>query len=152
MQQQQLHHATKLSTLRPLRRAPHTITLKRWNVKHGCSLFGAVDVSTWLSPLQPWIREQYFFPLLLNSMELTLSGSTGSALAWYSEGRVFAPHLLQQILWFVASIALCNTWSSGGTALCWVGGNYQSIGSTVSDDIVRTLSDQKNVRITDSSW
>ena len=50
------------------------------------------------------------------------SGRTGSALAWHSEGRTFAAHWLQQVLWFVARIALCNTWSSGGTALCRVGG------------------------------
>ena len=37
-----------------------------------------------------------------------------------------------------ASIAVWNTWSSGGTALCRVGCD-QSIGSTVSDAIVRSL-------------
>ena len=46
---------------------------------------------------------------------------TGSELAWYSKGRTFAAHLAQQVLWFAASIALCNTSSSRGTALCKVG-------------------------------
>ena len=32
----------------------------------------------------------------------------------------------------------CNTWSSGGTALCKSGGNGQSIGSTVSDALVHS--------------
>ena len=32
----------------------------------------------------------------------------------------------------------CNTWSSGGTALCIVGSNGLSIGSIVSDAIVRS--------------
>ena len=36
----------------------------------------------------------------------------------------------------ICSIAVCNTWSSGGTALCRVVGCNQSIGSTVSDAIV----------------
>ena len=35
-----------------------------------------------------------------------------------------------------ARIAVCNTWSSGGTALCRMGGCDQSIRSTVSDAIV----------------
>ena len=42
-------------------------------------------------------------------------------LAWHSEGRTFAAHWVQQVLWFAARIALCNTWSSGGTALYRVG-------------------------------
>ena len=37
-----------------------------------------------------------------------------------------------------ARIALRNTWGLGGTALCRVGGCNQSIGSTVSDVIVRS--------------
>ena len=67
--------------------------------------------------------------------ECTLSGSTGRALAWHSEGRTFAAHWVMQVLWFAARIALCNTWSSG--VLSCVGwGCDQSIGSTVSDAIV----------------
>ena len=52
----------------------------------------------------------------------TLSGRTGSALTWHSEGRTSAAPSVQQVLRFLARIALCNTWSSGGTALCRVGG------------------------------
>ena len=52
----------------------------------------------------------------------TVSGHTGRSLAWHSDGRTFAAHWVQQVLWFAARIALCNTWSSGGTALCKVGG------------------------------
>ena len=37
-----------------------------------------------------------------------------------------------------ARIEVCNTCSSGGTALCRVGGCDQSIGSTVSDAIVHS--------------
>ena len=36
--------------------------------------------------------------------------------------RTFAADSVQQVLWFAARIAECNTWSSGGTALCRVGG------------------------------
>ena len=41
-------------------------------------------------------------------------------LAFWS--RTFAADLVQQVLWFSARIAVCNTRSSGGTALCRVGG------------------------------
>ena len=51
-----------------------------------------------------------------------LSGRTGSALAWHSEGRTFTALSVQQVFRFAARIALCNTWSSGSTALCSVGG------------------------------
>ena len=34
----------------------------------------------------------------------TLSGRTDSALAWHTQGRVFAPRLPQQVLRFVARI------------------------------------------------
>ena len=53
---------------------------------------------------------------------LRLSGRTGSALVWHSEGRTFAAESVQQVLWFAVRIAVCNTWSSGGTALCRVAG------------------------------
>ena len=56
------------------------------------------------------------------SIICTLSGRTGSALAWRSEGRTFASQSVQKVLWFAARIELCNTWSSGGTALCRVEG------------------------------
>ena len=52
----------------------------------------------------------------------TLSGLTGSVLAWHSEGSMFEALWVQQVLWFATRISLCNTWSSGGTALCRVGG------------------------------
>ena len=41
-------------------------------------------------------------------------------LAFWS--GTFATDSVQQILWFAARIAVCNTWGSGGTALCRVGG------------------------------
>ena len=52
----------------------------------------------------------------------TLSGHTGRALVWHSEDRTFAADSAQQVLWFAALITVCNSWSSGGTALCRVGG------------------------------
>ena len=65
----------------------------------------------------------------------TLSGRTGSALVWHTRGSVFEPACskssdLQTVL------TPCNTWSSEGTAHEG-GGCDQSIGSTVSDAIVR---------------
>ena len=57
--------------------------------------------------------------------------------SWYSENfewphrqcvslvfwsRTFAADSVQQVLWFVARIVVCNTLSSGGTALCRVWG------------------------------
>ena len=36
------------------------------------------------------------------SVLFTLSGRTGSALAWHAHGRVFEPRLLQQVLRLVA--------------------------------------------------
>ena len=36
--------------------------------------------------------------------------------------RTFAADSVQQVMWFAARIAVCNTWSSGGIALCRVGG------------------------------
>ena len=50
----------------------------------------------------------------------TLSGS--ELLVWHSEDHTFAADSVQQVLWFAACIAVCNTWSSGGTALCRVWG------------------------------
>ena len=38
------------------------------------------------------------------SQDYTLSGRTGSALARHTQGRVFAPRLLQQVLQFLARI------------------------------------------------
>ena len=46
----------------------------------------------------------------------TLSGSTGSELAWHTRGRVCEARLLQQVLRFVAPIYTVQMWSSGGTA------------------------------------
>ena len=51
-----------------------------------------------------------------------MSGRTGRALGWHSEGRAFDPPWLQQVLKFVSRIAPFNTWSSGGTSLCRLGG------------------------------
>ena len=54
----------------------------------------------------------------------TLSGRTGSALVWHSEGRTIEA-LSGAVSVFICSparIAVCNTWRSGGTALCRVGG------------------------------
>ena len=38
------------------------------------------------------------------SISYTPSGRTGSASAWHTQGRGFAPRLLQQVLRFVARI------------------------------------------------
>ena len=56
-------------------------------------------------------------------------------LAFWS--RTFSADSVQQVLRFAAHISVCNTWSSGDTALCR-GGCDQSIGSTISDAIVRS--------------
>ena len=45
----------------------------------------------------------YFFPKTV-VYNTTLDGRPGRALAWHTHGRVFAPHSLQQVLRFVASI------------------------------------------------
>ena len=52
---------------------------------------------------------------------------------WHDRGSLSAVSL---VICSPASIAVCNTRSSGATALCRVGGCDQSIGSTVSDAIV----------------
>ena len=62
----------------------------------------------------------------------TTSGSTGSTLALHSDGRSFASLWLLKSCDLWPSFAPCNTWSSGGTALCRVGSNGQSIESTLS--------------------
>ena len=61
-----------------------------------------------------------------------------SSLAWHSNGHEFASQLLHQILRFVSHICTCNTWNSGYCPVYRVDGNCQSIGSTVSDAIVRS--------------
>ena len=68
----------------------------------------------------------------------TQSGRTSSTLACHSEGRVFAPHSLQQVLRFVARICIVENVALGGTALCRVVGHGQSIESIVSDANVRS--------------
>ena len=56
-------------------------------------------------------------------MTETLSGRTGSALVWHSEGRTIEARSVQcLVICSPARIAVCNTWNSGGTALCRVGG------------------------------
>ena len=69
---------------------------------------------------------------------LTLSGHTGNALARHPDGRAFASHWMQEVLRFVAAFIPYNRWSTGSIAMCRVGGNGQSIGSTVSDAIIRS--------------
>ena len=56
--------------------------------------------------------------LMLLYHELSLSGLTGSALAWHSQGRLFAPRLLQQVLRFVPRIYTVHCLGLRGTALC----------------------------------
>ena len=57
----------------------------------------------------------------------------GLAFRW-SRVRVPVGAASLVILW--PALAPCNMWSSGSTALCRLGSNSQSIGSTVSEDIV----------------
>ena len=68
----------------------------------------------------------------------TLSGITDNALAWHSEGRVFAPYWLQQVLRVLARICTLKYEELGGIDLYRMGGTGQSVGSTVSDAIVRS--------------
>ena len=65
-----------------------------------------------------------------------LSGRAGSALVWHSRGRVFESRCSKSCH-LQAALTPCNTWSSGGTAHDGRGCD-QSIGSTVSDAIVRS--------------
>ena len=59
----------------------------------------------------------------VNNRLLTLSGRTGSALVWHSEGRTFAADSVQQVLWFAAQPALqCAIRGAQGLSLCRVGG------------------------------
>ena len=53
----------------------------------------------------------------------TLSGRTGSALAWHTQGRVLAPRMLQQVLWFVAHIYTLQYVELRRYFPCRVGGN-----------------------------
>ena len=75
-----------------------------------------------------------------NSVRYTLLKTHIPWLAWHTQGRVFKPRLLQQVLRFVDriyTVAPCNTWSSGGTAHEGEGCD-ESIRYTVSDAIVRS--------------
>ena len=84
--------------------------------------FGEMCICGHLSVL----RCYYVFVLpILDPEWHTLNGLTGSALVRYSEGRTFAVRpvqLVSLVICKIARIAVCNTWSSGGTALCRVGG------------------------------
>ena len=70
----------------------------------------------------------------LSRVIYTLSGRTGSALAWHTQRSVFAPRLLQKVLRFVARIYTMQYVEHRG--YCPVCGGGQSIESTVSDAIV----------------
>ena len=79
----------------------------------------------WLWLRGHWLKNHCDYWKYLNYWYFyTLSGctATGSALVWYSKGRMFVAHSVQQVLWFAACIAERNTRSSGGTALCRVWG------------------------------
>ena len=61
---------------------------------------------------------EFFVSVLLNDR----SDHTCSALAWHSDGRAFAFQWLYSKscdLW--SAFAPCNTWSSGSSAICWMG-------------------------------
>ena len=69
-----------------------------------------------------------------------LSGRTGSALVWHTRGRVFQPRLLQQVLRFVGHVYTVQYVELRKYCPRGWGGRDQSIGSTVSDTIVRSWS------------
>ena len=81
----------------------------------------SVDFSkTWLQlPFSPWVAEQEYVGLAFRWSRVRVTVSAASRDLW-------------------PTFALWNTWSSGDTAMCRAGGNGQSIGSTVSDAIVRS--------------
>ena len=66
----------------------------------------------------------FIVPSRLSSRYLvdTLSGRTGSTLVWHSEGRTFAASAASLVICSPARIAVCDTRSLGGTAMCRVGG------------------------------
>ena len=57
----------------------------------------------------------------LKPMSCSAPWVAAQAVRWSGIPKV-ATDSVQQVLWFAARIALCNTWSSGGTALSRVGG------------------------------
>ena len=68
----------------------------------------------------------------------TPSGHTDSVLAWRSDDRSFASQWLQQVLWFLARICTVQYVELRGYCPVYGWGNGQSIGSSVSDAIVRS--------------
>ena len=61
--------------------------------------------------------------LIITNQWYTLSGRTGSALAVFRRSHVRGSlSAASLVICSPARIAVCNTWSSGGTALCRVGG------------------------------
>ena len=83
-----------------------------------------VVVTPWVNRPDLLVRPQdsyIFISMFILLCFSTLRGRTGSSLVWHSEGRMIAADSVQQVLRFAARIAVCNTWSSGGTALCRVG-------------------------------
>ena len=67
----------------------------------------------------PWVytlREIHVYPARC------IPWVAAPAVRWSGWSRKFAADSVQHVLWFAARIAVCNTWSSGGTALCRVGG------------------------------
>ena len=58
---------------------------------------------------------------VMNSGLATLSGRTGSALVWHSEGRTIEADSVQQVLWFAAQPALQCAIHGAQGVLPWVG-------------------------------
>ena len=114
---------------------PPTRRVRQVNSDCPCTIIQPTPLSPYTRHLRLDISSFTLFTVYPNFY--TLSGRTGSALAWQFEGRTFAARWAQLVLWFAARIARCNTWSSG--ALPCVGlGVRPSIGSTVSDAIARS--------------
>ena len=110
---------------------PNGGTMSSWCWAHAHEAPCVTDAGPTWAPCDPTLSS--CIGLLVGTYLGLLSCRIGSALAWHSEGGVFAARWLQQVL--MPACAPCS-WTSGGTALLKLGYNGQSIGS-VSDAIAR---------------
>ena len=79
-----------------------------------------------------------FYWTITQTNHHTLSGSTGSALAWHTMVQRSRPSGGSNPCDLWQAFASFSTWRSRGTALCKVEGYGQSIGSSVSDAIAHS--------------
>ena len=96
-----------------------TLKIVVWDVTF--CFFDNLDVTALKSSRKP--RVAGCVRIWFNFKFYTLSGRTGSAMVWYSKGRRFAPPQCSKSCDLLPSPhCSLHTWSSGGTALCRVGG------------------------------